>query len=87
MKSGFRGRYTSSQIGELFNPEILAYRDNSGKRIGRGGTLDFFLIAHIGDAYIHFMWENITNAQFFTTPYYPVLDRAIRFGVSWEFLN
>lgn len=87
IKVGFKGRFSSSQLGEVFNPEILAYRNNAGQKIGRGGTLDFFLIARIGDAYVHFLWENLTNAQFFSSPYYPVLDRAIRFGVSWEFLN
>ena len=87
LKIGFRGRYTSSQTGFEFNPEVLAYVANSHQDIGLGSSVDAFLIAHIGDAYLHFIWENLTNQQYFATPFYPVRDRAIRIGVSWEFLN
>ena len=87
LKIGFRGRYTSSQTGFEFNPEVLAYVTNSHQDIGLGSSVDAFLIAHIGDAYLHFIWENLTNQQYFATPFYPVRDRAIRIGVSWEFLN
>lgn len=87
LKTGFRGRYVASHVGMEFNPEILAYVPGTGPKIGLGSSVDFFATAHIGDAYIHLMWENLTNIGYFTTPYYPVLDRAIRFGISWEFLN
>jgi iron complex outermembrane receptor protein len=87
LKIGFRGRYTSSQVGFEFNPEVLAYVANRHQDIGLGSSVDAFLIAHIGDAYLHFIWENLTNQQYFATPFYPVRDRAIRIGVSWEFLN
>jgi len=87
LKTGFRGRYVASHVGLEFNPEILAYVPGTGPKIGPGSSVDFFATAHIGDAYIHLMWENLTNMGYFTTPYYPVLDRAIRFGISWEFLN
>ncbi len=87
LKVGFRGRFQSAQEGERFNPEVLAYVPNTGDPIGYAGAVDFFLIAHIGDAYIHLMWDNLTNVNYYTTPYYPALDRTIRFGIAWEFLN
>ncbi len=87
LKAGFRGRYLSSWRGELFNPEVLASVPNTGRKMSMGASVDFVLIAHIGDAYIHFLWENLTNEQYFTAAYYPIEDRAIRFGVAWEFLN
>jgi len=87
LKSGFRGTYQSSQLGTEFNPEVLSFVRNANAVIGAGGKVDFILIGRLGNAYIHFIWENLTDAQYFTTPFYPVLDRAIRFGVSWEFQN
>lgn len=87
LKIGFRGRYVSGSHGEQFNPEVLAYVQNTGTPIGFGSSVDGFLIAAIGSAYVHFMWENLTNARYYMTPYYPVLDRAIKFGISWQFLD
>jgi outer membrane receptor protein involved in Fe transport len=87
LKTGFRGKYLSSQNGELFNPEALAYVSNSGTHIGYASAADFFLIAHIGDAYIHLIWENPLSIQYYSTPFYPGGDRTIRFGISWEFWN
>jgi len=87
LKVGFRGRYVSGSHGEQFNPEVLAYVQNTGTPIGYGSSVDGFLIAAIGNAYVHFMWENLTNARYYITPYYPVLDRAIKFGIAWQFLD
>jgi hypothetical protein len=70
-----------------FNPEVVAYVTGTNRSIGRGGVIDFLLIARIGDAYVHLTWENLTNVQYFSSPFYPVLDRAVRFGISWEFFN
>lgn len=87
LKVGFMGRYVSSSQGEEFNPEVPAYVTGSGAPIGYGSSVDGLLIAAIGSAYIHFLWENLTNARYYITPYYPVLDRAITFGISWQFLD
>jgi hypothetical protein len=87
LKVGIRAKYLSSSSGELFNPEVLSYVENTGTRIGWGSSADFLLIAHIGDAYFHFVWENLTDVRYFTTPYYPAGQRAIRFGIVWGFLN
>jgi outer membrane cobalamin receptor len=87
LKVGFRGRYQSSHVGAEFNPEVLAYVLSASPALGQAASGDFFVTAHIGDAYIHLMWENLTSAQYFSTPFYPVLERAVRVGVSWEFLN
>jgi outer membrane cobalamin receptor len=87
LKTGFRGRYQSGQSGELFNPEALAYVPNTGTQIGYGSSVDFFLVAHIADAYVHLIWENLLDTQYYNTPFYPVGDRVLRFGISWEFWN
>jgi outer membrane cobalamin receptor len=87
LKTGFRGRFSLSYVGAAFNPEMSAYIQNTGTPLGTTASADFFLIGHIGDAYIHFIWENLANTTFYGTPYYPGGERAIRFGISWEFLN
>ena len=87
LKTGFKGRFSLPYAGFLFNPEIIAYVANAGLPLGTSASGDFFLIGHIGDAYIHFIWENLANIRYYGTPYYPGGERAIRFGISWEFLN
>ena len=88
LKVGFRGRFTSKQsgmapLGEsgVFVPYTVL---NS---FGPSGTADFFLIGKLGDAYIHFVWENLSGNKYMLTPVYPMYDRNVRFGVSWEFWN
>jgi hypothetical protein len=52
------------------------------------GQIDFFVAGTIQKvATIYFAWENLLNAQYYLSPYYPVLPRNIRFGIAWEFLN
>jgi outer membrane cobalamin receptor len=87
LKTGFKGRFALPYAGFLFNPEMIAYVANPGTTLGTSASADFFLIGHIGDAYIHFIWENLANIRYYGTPYYPGGERAIRFGISWEFLN
>ncbi len=40
-----------------------------------------------GVAIVYFGWENLFSNQYFITPYYPMLERNIRFGLSWELFN
>ncbi len=40
-----------------------------------------------GVAIVYFGWENLFDSQYFITPYYPMLERNIRFGLSWELFN
>jgi outer membrane receptor protein involved in Fe transport len=87
LKVGFRGSGQSSQTGEVFNPEALTYVRNIDRKIGAGAKVDFVLLARIGNAHIHLVWENLTSEQYFTTPYYPELDQLVRFGIAWELFN
>jgi len=38
-------------------------------------------------AIVYFAWENLFNNQYFITPFYPMPERTIRFGVSWELFD
>jgi hypothetical protein len=87
LKAGARGRITTRYTGYLFSPQALFPIPNTITPLGMGSTLDLLAVAHIGSAYIHIMWENVTDTKYFTSPFTPVLARTVRFGISWEFLN
>jgi hypothetical protein len=85
LKAGLRGRFYSAYDGEQFRTVDGVPNPNINRPIGNAGTLDLFIIAHLGDAYIHVMWDNVTNSAYMLAPFYPMYDQTIRFGVSWEF--
>ena len=87
LKAGIRGWYRSGSWGMVFNPEIVAYVPNTEVPLGRSATVDLVVIAHLGDAYVDLVWENLPNIVYYATPYYPGLDREIRLTVGWDFWN
>ncbi|MCC6398136.1 MAG: TonB-dependent receptor plug domain-containing protein [Bacteroidetes bacterium] len=87
LQAGVRAQARTGFDGSTILGETLFPLQNARARIGMASALDLVLVARLGDAYIHFLWENITDATYFTTPFTPALDRNIRFGVSWEFTN
>lgn len=49
---------------------------------------DFNLYGEIKKAAIvYFIWENLFDTDYFIVPYYPMPERHIRFGISWELFN
>jgi len=76
LKSGFIFYYTGKHIAN-----ITTNVDPSNK-------LDFSLAGEIKKvAIVYFLWENLFNNQYYVTPYYPMPERSIRFGVAWELFN
>ena len=75
LKTGFKFHYTGKS--EIYPLTI----DPSNK-------LDFNLIGEIKErAIVYFIWENLFNNQYYITPYYPMPERNIRFGIAWELFN
>lgn len=87
LKAGIRGRIATSFYGAAFNPQHLFAVPNADSKIGLASTVDALVVGHIGDAHVFLVWENLLDIRYFTTPYTPAPDRAIRFGIYWEFLN
>jgi len=87
LKAGLQGRVLTKHLGLTFNPEVLTYAMHNGPTIGPASSVDFLMIAHIGDAYIHLLWQNLLDTKYFLTPYYPVEERSVRFGIAWEFVK
>ena len=87
LQVGVRGQVRGRYYGSTVLSRDLLPLTNTSTQLGAASTLDLVLVGHIGDAYIHVLWENVTDVQYFTTPFTPALGRRFRFGVSWEFLN
>ena len=87
LRIGIRGTFVSQQSGMSPLDEYAYWIPSARVRYGPVGTADFFMVAKIGDAYVHLIWENLAGNQYFLAPFYPMYDRNIRFGVTWEFVD
>ncbi|HLP16399.1 MAG TPA: putative porin [Bacteroidota bacterium] len=85
LKGGVDGRFMSAYDGIQDRFPNGVPNPTLRQRIGNAGLLDLFVIAHLGDAQIHVIWENVTNTNYMLAPYYPMYDSGFKFGVSWEF--
>ncbi|MBT8381918.1 MAG: putative porin, partial [Ignavibacteria bacterium] len=80
LKSGFTFYYTGKRNSYSEEREIVVVEPST--------KLDFILIGEIQElAIVYFVWENMFDNQYFITPYYPMPERSIRFGLSWELFN
>ncbi len=80
LKSGFAFYYTDKR--NSYNLEW------GFVEVEPSNKLDFILIGEIQErAIVYFVWENLFDKQYFITPYYPMPERSIRFGLSWELFN
>lgn len=87
MKVGARGRYAGRYRGMNYHPQPIVFTSSNDDEIAPSGTVDFVLIARLGDATLHFIWENLWDRKIAITPGYPSPERNTRFGVRWDFLN
>lgn len=87
LKLGIRGKIYGEQRGMEFNPEAIAFVPSSLPSIDIAAAADAVLIAKIGPAYVHFLWHNLVDNNYVVTPFYPMPDRAVRFGITWILLD
>jgi len=81
LKTGFVFYYTG-QINSLENYWL------GSTTVIPTNKLDFTLAGEIKKvAIFYFIWENIYYNQYYITPYYPMPDGNIRFGIAWELFN
>ncbi len=80
LKTGFRFYYIGSN--NVFT------KPWGVKEVSPNTKLDFTLAGEIKKvAIFYFIWENIYYNQYYITPYYPMPDGNIRFGIAWELFN
>lgn len=87
IKAGVRGRVMSAYYGMEYNPQVQQFAGRNAEKIKTVGVGDAVLLFHIGDAYVHLIFENLLSRKYYVVPVYPHLERTLRFGVSWTFLN
>ena len=88
VKMGMHGRVFTGFHSREFDQQALAYLpDGQSSDILRTGIIDLVILAHLGDAYVHFIWDNLLDRRYVMTSFYPMPERQLRFGVSWEFFN
>ena len=99
LKTGLNFYFTGKQNFLFYNFQtsdaVRFYQNSSGAILPltyppteNNLTLDFFLCGRIQDrANIYFIFENLTNKDYFVVPYYPKQSRGIRFGIEWVIFN
>lgn len=81
LKAGFKFYYTGkiNSSGYYYLSTVTVEPTNK---------LDFTLAGEIKKvAIFYFVWENLLYNQYYITPYYPMPDGNIRFGIAWELFN
>lgn len=85
LKAGFLTKYYGKQDLDFL---IIPNKGFESNDVPSSYTIDFTVSAEIQKtALVYFTWENLFNNKYYITPYYPMLQRNIRFGVAWEIFN
>ncbi len=79
--------YLTEQYGVDFDPETFFSARQRFARIGPSGVLNGSIVGKISNAYVHLTYQNITSTEYMRTPFYPMYESYLRFGITWEFLN
>jgi|WetSurSiteA1Bulk_404760.scaffolds.fasta_scaffold02711_1 outer membrane cobalamin receptor len=81
LKAGFKFYYT----GKINSSEYYYLGVTSVESTNK---LDFNLAGEIQKvAIFYFQWENLFGNEYYITPYYPMPERNIKFGLAWELFN
>lgn len=85
LKAGFNVKHYGRQDLNFF---VIPNKGFDMVDVPQSLVLDFTVSAVIQKvATVYFTWENLFDKKYFLTPYYPMLQRNIRFGIAWEILN
>lgn len=87
LKIGIRGILTSKQLAFEFEPRAGLMIPNNNFILGNSGSFDAIVLAEIGSALVHIVVENVLDNKYAIVSYYPIQDRTLRFGITWEFEN
>jgi hypothetical protein len=80
LKAGFIYYYSGNIKARTTNTEIVDVESSH--------KLDLSVAGEIREvAIVYFAWENLFNSQYYITPFYPMRERNIRFGISWELFD
>ena len=87
LKVAVRLKAVSHHFGLQFIPLQGSYAQQSSTLTAGFSSVDFYIVAKIGDAHVEFVWENPLNVNTMMVPYYPLLNRNIKLGFNWVFTD
>lgn len=91
MNVGFDLWYYSPFKANAYNPVTAQYYLQHEQVTGNYPFLDIFLNAKIKTVRLYVRLRNVNqrfpNIPYYYTPHYPLQDRSLQFGVSWNFYN
>lgn len=87
LRIGIKGNFVSTQSGYISGTRTGLLIPNNNFILGYCGSFDAIILAGIGSAMVHIVLENVLDNRYAIVSYYPIQDRTIRFGITWEFEN
>ena len=87
LKGAIRLKAVSHHRGLQFVPRLGMFAEQGFSEMPGFTSLDFYVVAKIGDAYLTFEWENPINVNTMVIPFYPLMDRNIKVGLNWVFTD
>ncbi len=83
--------YTSAYYANAYMPATAQFYLQDQKKYGNYPFIDFFINVQIKTVRIFFKIDHLnyglSGTNYMLTPYYPMNDRALKFGVSWRFFD
>lgn len=87
-------RYFTSYAAPLYNPALgqFAVQENEEKtEIGNYPIINVYANFHLKHTRFYIMMEHVNAGSgrraYFVSPHYPMNERVLRFGLSWNFFN
>jgi hypothetical protein len=87
LKAAVRLKAISHHNGLQFIPSQQSYIQQNTTLTPGFASIDFYVVARIGDAHVMLVWENPFNVNTMMVPYYPLLGRNVKLGVNWVFTD
>lgn len=88
---GVEVMYNTSYYADAYNPALVSYYWQDQVKTGNFVMLNVFLNFQVKRANIFVKGLNIAQGLFgynyIQTPHYPLVDRCVRFGISWRFFD
>ncbi len=83
--------YTTDYTGDSYNPTIRQYQTQNTNTIGSYPWLEAYMMVKVDRTYFFVRVTNLLEGavpyNYFAAPSYPMPDRALKFGIKWEFIN
>ena len=91
LQTGVTAQYFSDFYADRYSSHLGEFISQNHTKIGKFPRLDFFINAKIQQTRLFFKYEHfnsdITGYNFYSAPFTPYRDSAIRFGLVWNFFQ